>query len=147
MRIVLGLVLALGLLLAGGADAQMYIRSGQLSQSWTCSQAGLAASLTECIALSAGNRHYITDIVVQTTTGTTGTYAVQSGTGTNCGTATTALYPSSGTGDRFNAPINTQPTAVVSLTTPIVPTVGHAICVIGVAVNTIDIQLFGFTAR
>ncbi len=147
MKRLLALVVVIPFLLAAGADAQMYIRAGQLSQSWTCSQSGLVATLTECRALLAGNRQYITDIVVQTTTATTGTYAIQSGTGTNCGTATTALFPSSGTGDRFNAPINTQPTATINLTTPIVPTSGHAICVIGVAVNTIDIQLFGFTAR
>ena len=146
MKRLFALVVVIPFLLVAAVNAQMYIRSGQLSQSWTCSLAGLVATLTECQALTAGNRHYITDIIVQTTTGTTGTYAIQSGTGTNCGTATTALYPSSDAGDRFNAPINTQPTAVVSLTTPIVPTVGHAICVIGVAVNTIDIQLFGFTA-
>jgi len=141
----LALLLAIPFLFVAAADAQTYTRAGQLSQSWTCSLSGLAASLTECQALSAGNRHYITDIVVQTTTGTTGTYSIQSGTGTNCATATAALFPASGTSDRFNAPINSQPTASVNLTTPIVPTVGHAICVIGVATNTIDIQLFGFT--
>jgi len=146
MKRLMALLVAIPFLFVAAVDAQIYIRSGQLSQTWTCSQSGLVATLTECQTLTAGNRHYITDIVVQTTTGTTGTYAIQSGTGTNCATATTALFPSSGTGDRFNAPINTQATAVISLTTPIVPTVGHAICVIGVAVNTIDIQLSGFTA-
>jgi len=145
MKRLIALVLAIPFLLVAAVDAQMYIRSGQLSQSWTCSLSGLAATLTECKALTAGNRHYISDIVVQTTTATSGTYAVQSGTGTNCGTGTTALFPASGTGDRFNAPILSQAIASINLTTPIVPTVGHAICVIGVAVNTIDIQLFGFT--
>jgi len=146
MKRLIALLLAIPFLLVAAVDAQMYIRAGQLSQSWTCSLSGLVATLTECKALTAGNRHYITDIVVQTTTGITGTYAIQSGTGTNCGTGTTALFPVSGTGDRFNAPLNSQPTASINLTTPIVPIAGHAICAIGVAVNTIDIQLFGFTA-
>ena len=147
MRRLLVIVAAIVLVFSASAEGQNYIRAGQLSQSWTCSLQGLAATLTQCKALTASRRHYITDIVVQTTTGTTGTYAIQSGTGTNCATATAALFPSSGTSDRFNAPINSQPTASINLSTPIIPTSGHAICVIGVATNTIDIQLYGFTAR
>jgi len=93
------------------------------------------------------NRHYITDIVVQTTTGTSGAYAIQSGTGTNCATGTAALFPKSGTGDRFNAPIAAEGLDSISLVTPISPTAGHAICLIGTATNTIDVQISGFLAR
>lgn len=111
---------------------------------FTCSLAGLAATLTECQALSAGRTYYITDIAVQTTTGTAGTYAIQTGTGANCVTGTTALFPVNATSARFAAPISTQPTAFLSFTTPLVTTAGHAICVIGTAVNTINIQISGY---
>lgn len=114
---------------------------------FTCSLNSLAASLTQCQAVPAqtGWRHYITDIVVQTTTATSGQFSVQSGTGTNCGTSTTAVFPSSGTANRFNAPINTD-LVVIDLDTPIAVTAGHAVCVIGTATNTISIQIVGFTA-
>lgn len=134
------LVLALSL----SADAQVYIRNGQLSQSWTCSLAGQAASLAECKALVAGRTYYITDIVVGTTTTTAGSYAIQSGTGTNCGSNTTAVFPINSTSARFLAPISTAASAMISLTTPIPVTVSHAVCVIGTATNTINIQISGF---
>lgn len=111
---------------------------------WTCSLAGLAASLTECQALAAARVYYVTDIVVQTTTATAGSYAIQTGTGTNCGSTTAALFPVNSTAARFIAPISTQPTAVISLTTPLVSPAGAAICVIGTATNTINIQISGY---
>lgn len=117
--------------------------------SWSCALVGIAATLTQCKAVPAtsGEHHVITDIVVQTTTGTSGTYALQSGTGSNCGTATTALFPVSATGDRFNAPINSQATAAISLLTPIQVAANHAVCLIGVATNTISVQIHGYTTR
>lgn len=113
---------------------------------WTCGLAGLAASLTECKALAAGRTYYVTDIVVGTTTATSGTYAVQSGTGTNCGTGTTVVFPAAPatTASRFQAPIAANPVAVISFTEPLVVTTAHAVCVIGVATNTININLSGF---
>jgi len=113
---------------------------------WTCGLAGLAASLTECKALSAGRTYYITDIVVGTTTATSGTYSIQSGTGTNCGTATTAVFPAAPgtTSSRYQAPIAANPVAVISLKEPLAVTAAHAVCVIGVATNTININLSGY---
>ena len=143
------IALAMLFLCVGFADAQSYIRSGQLSQSWECSLNGIAATLTECQAVPANSdqRHYITDISVQTTTGTTGTYAIRTGTGTNCGTGTAQLFPSSGSGsDRYNAPINTEAMASIRFTTPLIPAKGHAICMIGFAVQTVSIQMQGFLA-
>ncbi len=142
----LALVAAL-LLSASGAEAQLYTRPGQLSQSWTCALTAIAATLTQCQAAPAvPYRLYITDIKVQSTTTTTGTYAIQSGTGTNCATGTTALFPASGVNDRFSHPPTTTAMADIQFTTPIRPAAGHAICVIGVATNTTRIQLAGFTA-
>ena len=137
---------ALALLVTSWADAQVYIRQGQLSQSWSCSLAGLAASLTECKAIpaTASARYYITDVVVGTTTSTSGSYAIQSGTGTNCATGTTALFPVNSTSARFLAPVVANASAMIALTTPIQATAGHAICVIGTTTNTINIQISGF---
>ncbi len=111
---------------------------------FSCTLVGLAASLTECQALAAGRTYYVTDIVVQTTTATAGSYAIQTGTGTNCGSSTTPLFPGGNTANRYLAPINTQATAVISPTQPYVATTGHAICVIGTATNTINVQISGW---
>jgi hypothetical protein len=114
-------------------------------QTFACSLTGLAATLTQCQALTAGRTYHITDIVVQTTTTTAGTYAIRSGAGTNCADATAQVFPRSGTGaDRNTAPISSQPTAVISPTVQLEVTAGHAICVIGAATNTINITILGF---
>lgn len=144
MKRVLLLLALLACLLAVPASAQFYIRDGGLSTSWSCSLAGLVASLTECKAAVTGRTYYITDIVVGTTTATSGDYSIQSGTSTNCGSNTTALFPVNSTAALFKAPIAANPSTMVSLTTPIVATVSHAICVIGTGTNTINIQISGF---
>jgi hypothetical protein len=132
--------------LVGSLDGALYVRpNGPVT--WSCSLNSIAATLTQCQAApAAGLTLYITDIAVQTTTATSGTYAIQYGTGSNCGTGTTALFPSSGTSNRFNAPINTQPMAHFSFTTPLEPAAANAVCLIGVATNTISVQMNGYTA-
>ena len=146
MKAKIVLVLALvGLLVT--ATGSVYGPNIPLSQTWSCGLNGLAATLTQCKAVATeGNRHYITDIFVQTTTATSGQYSIQFGTGTNCATGTTALFPVSGTSNRFNAPIAGS-VDIMHLVTPLVPDANTAICVIGTATNTISIQLHGFTAR
>lgn len=118
--------------------------------SWTCSLDNIAATLTKCyenkdpsVAL------YITDIVAQSTTSTAGQFLLEYGTGTNCGTGTTALFPSAAAVVRLTAPPNTIPPTVVSFRTPLkVPTstVGNDLCALGVATNTLTIQVFGYQA-
>lgn len=116
------------------------------NSTWTCALNALAATLTQCQAApGAGLKLYITDIHVQTTTATSGTYAVQTGTGANCGTGTAALFPVSGTANRFNAPITTSAMASLNFNTPLPAPANSAICVIGVATNTISIQITGYT--
>lgn len=117
-----------------------------LGTQWTCGLVNLAATLTQCRAApTSPQRLYLTGIYVQTTTGTPGTYAVQAGTGANCGTGTAAIFPVSGTADHFLAPINTGPMASMTIyPAPLTLPVANAICVIGVAVNTINVQLTGF---
>lgn len=130
----------------GALDGAQYARPyGPVT--WSCGLNAIAASLTQCQAApGAGLKLYLTDITVQTTTTTSGTYALQTGTGSNCGTGTAALFPVSGTGNRFNAPITTQSASNFSFTTPLVAPANSAICLIGVATNTISIQLQGYTA-
>src|SRR5690349_11609013 len=95
---------------------------------FTCAFAGLAASLTKCVTnvtLPTGQRYYITDVAFQTTTATAGTFAIQSGTGTNCGTTTTAVWPVVNTAARWTAPISTSPSATATFATPIAVLAGH----------------------
>ncbi len=107
----------------------------------------IAATLTQIQAApAAGLSLYITDINIQTTTATSGTYAFQAGTGANCVTGTTAIFPVSGTANRFNAPINSNAMANFKFETPIKLTAANALCVIGVATNTVSGQVMGYTA-
>ncbi len=122
------------------------VQTGVRYNSFTCGLAGLAATLTECQALAAGRTYYVTDIVVGTTTATSGTYGIQTGTGTNCAAGTVTIFPAppATTASRYQAPIAANPVAVINFTTPLVTTAGHAICVIGVGTNTINIQISGY---
>jgi hypothetical protein len=114
---------------------------------WTCSLNAIAASLTQCQAApGAGLSLYVTGLYVQTTTTTSGTYALQTGTGTNCGTGTTAFFPSSSTSNRFNAPITSNAMAAIQFPVPLKVAANSALCLIGVATNTISAQIVGFTA-
>lgn len=150
----LAVVIACALLFAPVARAQQAGAPGFLPfpmpstvTIWTCGLNALAATLTQCQAApAAGLKLYLTDITVQTTTTTSGTYAIQTGTGTNCATGTAALFPVSGTANRWNAPITTQAASNFKFGTPLSAPAAAAICVIGVATNTIAIQLQGFTA-
>ncbi len=113
---------------------------------FTCGVTNQAATLLECQALAAGRTYYITDIVAQSSTATAGTFAVQSGTGANCGTSTATVFPAPPmtTAARFASPPNTQPPITYSPTTPLVVTQGQAICAIGVLTNTLNIQISGY---
>lgn len=114
---------------------------------WTVGFNSIAATLTEIRAVPAvaTQQHYVKFLAIQTTTATSGTWALQSGTGVNCGTGTTAVFPISGTANRFNAPITSSPMLWVTFEIPIVLTAGHALCIIGVATNTVSGQVVGFT--
>jgi len=125
-------------MLSADKEGALFVRPGG-PNAWTCNLTGLAASLTQCQALVASERLYITDIIVQTTTATAGTYQIKYGTGTNCATGTTSLMAFAAT-----APISTATTQYEHFTVPLVPAAGNAICVIGTATNTINIQLGGF---
>ena len=113
---------------------------------FTCGLAGLDGTLTQCQALAAGRTYYITTIVVGTTTTTSGDWAIQQGTGTNCATGTAVVFPAAPatTSSRFKAPISSNPVSVIVLAHPIAVTAANAICVIGTGTNTININISGY---
>lgn len=151
MRRILAIAAALALAFAVPAwpqanISQKYTRYGS-DTLWTCGLNALAATLTQCQAAPGANLSlYVTDIIAGTTTTTSGTFGVQTGTGTNCGTGTAALFPVSGTANRFNAPPTTATLLGLHFQTPLKVPANSAVCVIGVATNTINVQLIGFTA-
>ncbi len=119
---------------------------------FACGADNIGATLTEltnCAALSqtqAALRYYITAIVTQSTTTTGGTFALRSGTGTNCGTGTANVLPASVGTARYSSPASTSPAGVIAFNPPVLVTPGHALCVLGVATNTTTISVFGFIA-
>ncbi len=132
--------------LVGTLDGALYVRAGG-PITWSCGLNSIAATLTQCQAAPAsGLSLYVTDFFVQTTTITSGTFALQQGTGSNCGTGTAALFPVSGTANRFNAPVTTSSVASIGFLSPLKLTAANALCLIGVATNTISAQISGFTA-
>lgn len=112
---------------------------------WDCALTGLAASLTQCQAAPASGRLYITDITVDTTTATAGTYLIEYGTGVNCATGTTKLYPSASGPAGWTAPVLGAPQKI-NFQVPLQPVALNAICVLGTATNTINVELEGFVA-
>ena len=147
--IVLGLALATGGVLAQqnvSGPSQLDYAGGRATV-FTCGFNAVAATLTQCQAApAAGLKLYVTSLHIQTTTTTSGTYALQTGTGTNCGTGTAALFPVSGTANRFNAPVTTSGMDTVVFPVALAAPAASALCVIGVATNTVSGQIVGFTA-
>jgi hypothetical protein len=148
-------LIGLALLLPRTALAQLSV-SGNNTYDWypagrvttfSCGLNAVAATLTQCQAApAAGLKLYVTAVYVQTTTATSGTYAIQTGTGANCVTGTAALFPVSGTANRFNAPITTSAMAALTFPVPLAAPAASAICLIGIATNTISAQIVGFIA-
>lgn len=145
------LVLGLLLFIAAPVSAQMSSGKYYVSPSgpgrFSAGFNAVGASLTQVQAApAAGLSLYITDIAIQTTTTTSGTYAFQSGTGSNCATGTAAVFPSSGTANRFNAVITSNGMGMLNFRTPLKLAAAAALCVIGVVTNTVSGQVNGFTA-
>ena len=115
---------------------------------WTCGLQGVDTAMLQCQAApGAGLRLHLTDITAQTGgPGTTGTFSVQAGQGTNCDAGTSSLYPVANTASRWAAPTTTVSPFVQDFVTPVTAPSNYAICVVGSATNTINIQLSGYTA-
>jgi len=140
------LILLLFLLCAVPADAQFWIRQGNQGQEWTVGHAGVGAALAELKAVPAtGGQHHITTIINQSTTSTANQWSIQSGTGTACGTSTTAVIPADGVNTKYVGVTNAQSVQIIMLQSPIHITAGHAICVLGIATQLTKITLVGYT--
>lgn len=118
---------------------------------FSCGADNIGATLTEmtgCAVLAASPalRYYVTTITTQSTTTTAGQFSVRSGTGTNCGTGTANVLPSSVGTARYASPANTAAPSVIFFDPPIPVTPGHALCVLGVATNTTTITVTGYVA-
>lgn len=127
------------------ADAQTYIRQGGPTTDWTCGVDNIAATLTECKAApGTGKTLYVVTVVAQSTTSTAGQFILRSGTGTNCGTGTASLFPSTASVVRIAAPANTAAATVIRFDPPLVVPVNSAVCLLGVATNTVTAQITGY---
>jgi hypothetical protein len=127
-------------------DGVQYVRFGG-PVPWTCSIDAIGATLTQCQAApGAGLKLYLTDIVMTSTTGTAGNYLIRYGTGANCGTGTTSLFPSSATVIRFTYAGNNAATVPINFYTPLSAAANNAICILCQNTQTCTAQLSGFTA-
>ena len=130
-----------------GADGALAVKSVPANATaFTCGVVGQAASLLECAALAAGRRYVITSVIAGSNTSTATSFAIQSGTGTNCGTATTQVFPPPPmtTSARYVGPANTAPPSFYPLSPGLVVTTAHAVCVIGLGTNTANVMISGY---
>lgn len=111
---------------------------------FTCTVTLSTNTTTQCKAApAAGLKAYVTDFQLNTTTaGTATTVTLTYGTGSNCGTGTTALtainYPNTTTGI----------TNVLGVRTPLLPAAANAVCATqaGTTPGTTVVEIRGFTA-
>jgi hypothetical protein len=130
----------------GTPDGAAWVRTGGPVR-FQCSLNAIAATLTQCQAApAAGLSIYVTDIFAQSTTTTAGTFALNGGTGTNCGTGGYAVLPASATANRYGYPASSAAATVLTFGTPIKLTAATALCAIGVATNTLRIDILGYIA-
>lgn len=87
---------------------------------------------------------YVTTVVAQSTTSTAGTFLLETGTGTNCGTGTTSFFPSAASVARIGSAANTAAPTVIALTTPLRVPPGKDLCLLGVATNTTTAVIAGY---
>lgn len=165
MRRVIGTMLAMswGALVVSLSAAAMYVLAtgGVMAHAQTRtvpSHPGMfsaaipdvGATLTEIKAAPTGGQSiYVTDVMLGSSTSTAGTFALRSGTGTNCGTSTTGVIPQPGVSSPtglISYPANSANVFVLNMTMSIKLPAGHALCVIGSATNLARGQVNGFIA-
>ena len=113
---------------------------------WSCFLASIGTTTTQCQALVTNYRLYVTDVSLSSTTSTTTGYRLLYGTGSNCATGPTGLYPASAS-VFFVGAANTTPTPPINFRVPLAVPTGNALCVLGNSgTNTINVQINGYTA-
>lgn len=113
--------------------------------SWSCFKQAITAT-TECRAApAAGLRAYVTTVTCDNQAATVQTVDVVFGTGTNCGTGTTALTHKfqMGTNATTTSPDHVQ----AYFSTPLVPTAANAICVRPANATAFGCTLTGYDAQ
>ena len=143
--VTLAYVALIAVMLAWYTPAFAVEDTNESDATWECSLDGVAATLTLCkTAPNNGRRLYIRSIVAQSSTATAGTWILRYGTGTNCGTGTTSLFPSAATAASYVAPANNVAPTVIQMDPPLTVPVGKDLCVLGVATNTTKIHIRGY---
>lgn len=140
-------VLCIGGLFETPAHAQMPLPS-QVYGLFHCSVDNIAATLTKVCSAQADatTTMYVTSVIAQSTTATAGNFLLEFGTGTNCGTGTTAFLPQASAAVRLTAPGNTAAPTVIALMTPLKVPAGKDLCLLGVATNTVTADIAGYVA-
>lgn len=143
--VALAVACALATTITRDAHAQIP-NSSQVSSIFSCSADDVGATLTKFCNAPANPKLalYITTIVAQSTTTTSGNFILRYGTGSNCGTGTTSLLPSAATAARIAAPASTAAPTIIPLQTPLKVPAGNDLCVLGVATNTFTGQVTGY---
>lgn len=114
---------------------------------WDCDLDNIGTTLTECQAAPGASLSlYVMGYMAGSTTATAGQHMLRYGTGTNCGTGTTTLFPGTGTTPRVPSPLNTGEPTIVTFPMAIKVPTNTALCVLGVATNTTWIVINGYTA-
>lgn len=134
---------------APAKEAEAQIPASTQATLWTCSLDDIGATLTKCVLTPAPISDttlstYVTTVIGESTTATAGLFLLRYGTGTNCGTGTTSVFPSAATVPRIQYPGNAANPTVIALTTPLKVPPGKDLCLIGSATNTFTGQISGF---
>jgi hypothetical protein len=132
----------------GSLDGAIYTRNGG-PVTFSGGLTAIAATLTQIVAApAAGLSLYITDVVIGSNTATGGSFLLRYGTGSNCVTGTTTIFPNiaAQTTGVMPYPPNTQAPSVMQFGTPIKVPAANALCIICVATNTCVTNVSGFTA-
>jgi hypothetical protein len=107
----------------------------------------IGATLTQMVAApAAATSLYLTDVMAMSDTATAGTFLIRYGTGTNCATGTTSIYPSAVTGAKSMYPGNASAPLMLNFHTPLKIPAANALCILCVATNTCTAQFWGYTA-
>jgi hypothetical protein len=139
-------VVGIFLALASSAWAQGRVTLDH-PQRFAASVADIGATLTEIQAAVTGQAIYVTDVILQSSTATAGTFALRSGTGTNCATNPIGVMPQPGVATptlTLGYPGNASAPLQIALSMPFRLPAGTALCIIGTATNLARGQVHGF---
>ena len=128
--------------------AQTVPQSVISGNSFECALDAVDNNTTQCQAAPAsGEALYIKRLDAQSTTTTPGLFLIGYGTGTNCGTGTTVLFPSRSSVVRYQYPASTSPMLHLTFDPPLRVPKEKALCVLAVATNTMTVHIGGYIAQ